>query len=114
MSVGARLQPDPTERLKVALKNCCWDHDFLDKYVRELELRRTEEFIFIMLAFDDAKAGNSGAFHGGGILVTDVYSEWYEPLDISLKGEVRRWWHELVRWEANQFDDLKARLSKLS
>ena len=113
MSAGPRMQPDPTERLKVALKNCCWDRDYLDRYVRELELRRSEEFIFIMLAFDDAKANNSGAFHGGGILVTDVYSEWYEPLDMDLKLEVRRWWHKMVRWEADQFDELKARLSRL-
>jgi hypothetical protein len=44
----------------------------------------------------------------------NVFSELYEPLDAERKLEIRQWWHGKIRGEANQFDDLRMRLSRLT
>jgi len=79
--------------------------------VRELELRRQEEDVFLRLAFQNA---GGGAYRGTGPFVVIVVSELYEPIDAERKLEIRQWWHEKVRREANQFDDLRMRLSGLT
>jgi hypothetical protein len=107
-----KLQPDDFERLKTILQDAPRGYGFLAGYVGELEHDRDEEDIFLRLAFENASAG--GAFHGTGPFVVSVRSELYEPLDAKRKLEIRRWWHEMVRREANQLDDLRARLSDLA
>jgi hypothetical protein len=44
----------------------------------------------------------------------NVFSELYEPLDAERRLEIRQWWHGKIRGEANQFDDLRMRLSRLT
>jgi len=111
MNAQAKTQQDPLEYLKAALEHAPRDHHFLGEYVRELELHRQEDDVFLRLAFRYASAG--GAFQGTGPLIVSIVSEMYEPLDTDRKLEVRRWWHEKARREANQYSDLAARLSKL-
>lgn len=101
------------ERLKQALADAPRSREFLSEYVRELEMHRREEDIFIRLAFRDASAG--GAFGRGDTHITSVYSELYDrSLDANQKREIRLWWHDRVRREAEGFADLRARLAKLN
>ncbi len=113
MSTQAKLQGDPFEQLKTALAHAPRGYAFLAGYVGELEHNRSEEDVFIRLAFENASAGGSFPSQGGSFIVS-VFSELYEPLDAERKLEIRRWWHEKVRGEANQFPDLKGRLSRLT
>ena len=111
MNTQAKIQPDAFEQLKSTLEDAPWNYDFLAEYVRELELRRQEQDVFLRLAFQNA---SGGAYRGTGPFVVSVVSELYEPIDAERKLEIRQWWHEKVRREANQFDDLRMRLSGLT
>jgi hypothetical protein len=111
MSTPAKLQPDPFEQLKKILEDAHRGHDFLAEYVGELERRRNEEDVFIRRAFENVSVG--GAIGRGDTFIVSLMSELYDPLDAEHKLEMRRWWHENVRAEASQFDDLKTRLTKI-
>lgn len=101
------------QRLREQLEDAPISLDLLTNYVRELELHRSEEDIFIRLAFRDLSVG--GATGRGDTYLTSAYSELYDqPLDPNQKREARRWWHDRMQREANRHDDLKARLAKLS
>jgi hypothetical protein len=101
------------ERLKKVLEDAPRNREFLRDYVRELELHRNEEDVFIRLAFQNVSVG--GAHDRGGTFVTSAYSELYDqPLDTNQKREVRQWWYDKVQREAEEHDDLKARLAKLT
>ena len=110
MTTQVKLQPDPFEKLKKILEDAPRNYDFLAGYVKELEHNRLEEDVFVRLAFENAN--DSGA--GTGPFIVSVYSELYEPLNAERKLEIRQWWHEKVWREANQFDDLRTQLSKLT
>ena len=112
MSPEAKAQPGRFEKLTKVLEDAPRDYAFLAEYVRQRELHRQEEDIFHRLAFESACAGE--AYGKGGPFIVSVVSELYEPLDADHKLEIRRWWHEKMLHEANQFDDLGARLSKLT
>jgi hypothetical protein len=112
VSAQSKLQPEPFERLKKILADAPRGYGFLSEYVGELEHNRREDDIFLRLAFENASSG--GAHDGTDPFVVSIVSELYEPLDGERKLEIRRWWHEKVRAEANQFDDLRTRLSDLT
>ncbi len=102
-----------TERLKKVLEDAPRSREFLSDYVRELELHRNEEDIFIRLAFQNVSVG--GAQGRGDTFVTSAYSELYDqPLDANQKREVRQWWHDKVQREAEMYDDLRARLGRVA
>jgi len=110
---GSGFLSSGMERLKKELEDAPRSHEFLSEYVRELELHRNEEDIFIRLAFQNVSAG--GAYGRGGTFVTSAYSEIYDqPLDVNQKRELRRWWHDKVQREAERHEDLHARLAKVS
>ncbi len=111
MNTQAKIQPDAFEQLKSTLEDAPRNYDFLAEYVRELELRRQEQDVFLRLAFQNA---SGGAYRRTGPFVVSVVSELYKPIDAGRKLEIRQWWHEKVRREANQFDDLRMRLSGLT
>jgi hypothetical protein len=111
VSTQVRFQSDPFEKLKTTLADVPRGYDFLAGYVRELELFRKEEDVFRRLAFRNVSSG--GSHRGSSLFVVSVFSELYEPLDAERKLEIRKWWDEKVRGEANQFDDLRTRLSRL-
>jgi hypothetical protein len=111
VSAQPKLQPDDFERLKKILKDAPRGYGFLAEYVGGLEHNQNEEDVFLRLAFQNASAG--GAYRGSDRLIVSVVSELYEPLDAARKLEIRQWWHEKVRSEANQFDELRTRLSSL-
>lgn len=73
---------------------------------------REDEDIFLRLAFQNSSSG--GSYRGTGPFIVSVVSEMYEPLDAERKLEIRQWWHEKVRGEASEFDDLRTQLSKLT
>jgi hypothetical protein len=101
------------DRLKKVLEETSRSHEFLSDYVKELELHRNEEDIFIRLAFQNVSLG--GAHGRGDAFLTSVYSELYDqPLDANQKLEVRQWWHDKVQREAEAHDDLQARLAKFA
>jgi hypothetical protein len=100
------------DRIKNALEDAPRNRQFLGDYVREVELNRSEEDIFIRLAFQNLSVG--GAHGRADTFVTSAYSELYElPLDMKQKREVRQWWHDKVQREAERHDDLRVRLAKL-
>jgi hypothetical protein len=104
MSAEARLQPNAFERLRSALTDTSWSHDFVAEYVAELSRQKGEEDIFHRLAFHSANFGGTAA---GSSIVTGLY----EALSIEDKIELRRWWHEKIRREAYNYHDLGTRLS---
>ena len=112
MNTQPKLQPDNFERLKNILDDAPRNYGFLAEYVGELEHYRLEEDIFLRLAFENVSSG--GAHDGTGPFVASIVSELYEPIDAERKLEIRRWWHERTRREANQYDDLRMRLSSLT
>jgi hypothetical protein len=112
MGTQPKSQPGLFEQLKTALGDTPLSRDFLAEYVRELELQRGEEGIFIRLALGNASAG--AAYSGTGPFVTSVVSELYEPLDADRKLEIRRWWHEKARRETSQIAGLRERLFKIA
>jgi hypothetical protein len=114
VSSPAKLQPDPLEQLKTALEDAPRGYGFLSDYVRALEWHQHEEDIFIQHAFENANARGTYPARGDQPSITSVLSELYEPLDDEYKLEIMRWWHEMVRAKANQFSDLKARLSRVT
>jgi hypothetical protein len=114
VSTHPKLQPDPLEQLKTTLEDAPRSYGFLSDYVRALEWHHHEEDIFLHHAIQNANASGAHLLSGTQYFVSDVYSELYEPLDAADKLEIRRWWHEMVRGKANQFTDLRARLSKLA
>jgi hypothetical protein len=113
VSTQPKLQPDPFEQLKATLEDSPRSYGFLSEYVKALEWQHHEEDIFTRLAFENASAG--GASHGrSSSVVVSILTELYEPLDADQKLEIRNWWHEMVRGKANQFNDLKSRLTRLA
>lgn len=114
MSTQAKLRPDTLEQLKTTLEDAPRSYGFLSHYVRALEWHQHEEDIFIQHAFENANAGRAYPPRGGQPFIKSAFSELYEPLDDEYKIGIMRWWHEMVRGKANQFTDLKARLSKLT
>jgi len=101
------------ERLKKVLEDAPRSREFLSDYVRELELNRNEEDIFIRLAFQNVSVG--GAHGRADTFVTSAYSELYDqPLDANQKRDVRQWWHNKVQREAERNDDLQGRLAKFT
>ena len=112
MITRPKVQPDHLQRLKTSLEDAPRNYDFLAEYVRELEICREDEDIFLRLAFQNSSSG--GSYRGTGPFIVSVVSEMYEPLDAERKLEIRQWWHEKVWREANQFDDLRTQLSKLT
>jgi hypothetical protein len=113
VTTTAKMQFDSFETLKRTLESAHRDRAFLDKYVRELELHRQEEDVFLRLAFENVSSG--GAIGRGDTFVVSVVSEVYGPLDAEQKVAIRNWWHEMVRQDAaKQFGDLNERLSKLN
>ena len=112
MSAQPKLQPDHLQKLKTTLEDAPRNYDFLAEYVRELEICRQEEDIFLRLAFRNSSSGGSN--RGTAPFIVSIVSEMYEPLDAERKLEIREWWHEKVWREANQFDDLRTQLSKLT
>src|SRR6202163_5145228 len=105
MSAQPKLQPDHLQKLKTTLEDAPRNHDFLAEYVRELEICRQEEDIFLRLAFRHSSSGGSN--RGTAPFIVSIVSEMYEPLDAERKLEIRQWGHEKVWGEANQFDDLR-------
>src|ERR1700681_3622820 len=112
MITRPKVQPDHLQRLKTSLEDAPRNYDFLAEYVRELEICREDEDIFLRLAFQNSSSG--GSYRGTGPFIVSVVSEMYEPLDAERKLEIRQWWHEKVRDEASEFDDLRTQLSKLT
>ncbi|MGB7436418.1 MAG: hypothetical protein WBR26_05580 [Candidatus Acidiferrum sp.] len=109
MGTQAKMESDPLELLKVTLEDTPRGRTLLGEYVRELELYRQEEDTFLRLAFRDARYGGAGA----GPFVVSIVSQLYEPLGPGQKLEVRRWWHDKIRREAERFSDLKERIAKI-
>lgn len=107
MNEPTRLQLDPLEQVKTILEDAPRSYRFLSEYVKAVAWHHNEEDIFTDYASENAP-------HGDPPFVTSVFSELYETLDAEHKLEVRRWWHEMVRAQVNQFTDLKARLSRLT
>lgn len=114
MDEPAKLQLDPLEQVETMLEDAPRSYRFLSEYVRALQWHHHEEDIFTRYVSENANAGGVYRPHGGQPFVTSVFSELYETLDAEHKLEIRRWWHEMVRGQANQFTDLKARLSRLT
>jgi hypothetical protein len=112
MSTQPKVQPDHLQKLKTSLEDAPRNYDFLAEYVRELEICREDEDIFLRLAFQNSSSG--GSYRGTGPFIVSVVSEMYEPLDAERKLEIRQWWHEKVRGEANQVDDLKMQLTRIT
>ena len=106
MSAEARLQPDPFARLRVALEDTAWNHDFLAEYVAELCGKKSEEDIFRRLAFRAADCDAAAAASGAS-----AFSALYDGMCVEDKAELCRWWHEKIRREAYHYADLGARLS---
>jgi hypothetical protein len=111
MNAEAQAKPDPFEHLKSILSDAPRGRDFLAEYVGELEHHRDEEDIFRRLAFRNAPVG--AGYSGADRLIVSVVSEVYEPLNFDQKTEIRRWWHEKVRRDAEDFTDLRTRLFRL-
>lgn len=104
--------PDPFARLKAALDAALRDYnfDFLASYVSERELHRDEEDTFIRLGLANLRFGGvSGSAH-----IDSYRSQVYDLLDPEQRIEMRRWWHEMVRREAEAFADLNSRLAMLT
>jgi hypothetical protein len=109
VNTTAQPQLDPVERLKSTLNDAPRNREFLTRYVTEAERHRHEEDVFLRLAFDNATPGGVGS----GPWIVSVVSELYEPLNPEQKAEVRRWWHEKMGREANQYESLRTRLSRI-
>jgi hypothetical protein len=107
MSAEARLQPNPIERLRSALKDTSWSYDLVAEYVAELSRQKGEEDIFHRLAFRSANFGGTAA---ASSIVIDG-SGLYESMSLDDKIELRRWWHEKIRRQAYNYHDLGTRLS---
>jgi len=105
-----RKMTQQIERLKTELSDVELGHEFLERYVHELERHRAEEDVFRRFAFEDVNAGGAGT----GPYIVSVYSELYEPLEVNEKVALRGWWHERMMTLATNFADLKLRLAKLS
>jgi hypothetical protein len=98
------MQPDPFERLRSALEEASWSHDFLAEYVTQLSPNGAEEDIFRRLAFRCVDAD-------AGALILSDFSDLYEAMSLEDKAELRRCWHEKIHREAYHYDDLRERLS---
>jgi hypothetical protein len=107
MSAEARLRPNAFERLRSALKDTSWSHDFVAEYVAELSRQKGEEDIFRRLAFRSANFGGTAA----ASLIDNDFSGLYEAMGLDDQIELRRWWHEKIRREAYNYHDLGTRLS---
>jgi hypothetical protein len=107
MSTKASMQPDAYGQLRSALADALRSHELLAEYVTELALHRNEEDIFRRLAF---RAANSAEANAGSAIASGL-PELYEAMSIEAKNELRQWWHEEIRREAYQHEDLRKRLS---
>lgn len=103
---SARMQPNPLEQLRSSFESASWTHDFLADYVNELGRQIREEDIFQRMAFRCASESgneNRGAFEN--------VSRLYEAMSTEDRLALRRWWHDKVRREAYNYEDLRTRLS---
>ncbi len=100
-----QMKPDTFEQLKSILGDVHPDRNFLAEYVEALEHLRSEDEIFTCFAFRHASAG--GSYSGYDIHIQSCDSELYQPLKTDQKMEIRGWWHDIVRREAEEFPDLK-------
>ncbi len=109
--MGSKAQPglDPVERLITILDDGPRDREFLTAYVTEVELHGQEEDVFLRLAFENATAGGAGT----GPWAVSIVSELFEPLRAEQKVDVVRWWHSIMRQEANGYESLRTRLSRI-
>ena len=107
MSTKASMQPDAYGQLRSALASALRSHELLAEYVTELGLHRSEEEIFRRLAF---RAGTSAEADAGSSIASGL-PELYETMSVGAKNELRQWWHEEIRREAYQHEDLRKRLS---
>ena len=82
------MKSDPFKHLKSELNTVPVEHDCLAEYVGELEHHRSEEDVFLRLAFRNVHPG--GAYSGGGRFVLSAVSELYGPLNSDQKIEIRR------------------------
>ena len=105
MSTKASMQPDAYGQLRSALATALRSHELLAEYVTELGLHRSEEDIFRRLAFRAANLTETGPSIASGL------PELYEAMSTEAKNELRQWWHEEIRREAYQHEDLRKRLS---
>lgn len=107
MSTKASMQPDAYGQVRSALAGALRNHELLAEYVTELGLHRSEEDIFRRLAFRAANAAEADA----GSSIASGLPELYEAMSTEAKNELRQWWHEEIRREAYQHEDLRKRLS---
>jgi hypothetical protein len=110
MSMEARMQPEPFERLRSALEDPPWNHDLLSEYVTALGQDKGEEDVFLRMAFRCVNPEGAGASIPSA-LIPSACSGLYEAMSIEDRTKLRRWWHEKILREAHQHDDLGARLS---
>ena len=104
MSAEARRQPDPFERFASELEKARWEHDFLAEYVDQLSKQKHEDDVFQRMALDGPQASGSSS-------PARILSEWYAAMNAEQKAALRRLWHDTIRREAYDHDDLRARLS---
>ena len=104
MTSEARMKPDPFDLLRSALEKTPCSYDFLSEYVTEVTRRGGEEDVFRRLALRSA-AGATGASVAGDI------SHLYEAMNSEKKRQLWQWWHEKIRRELYQHEDLGKRLS---
>jgi hypothetical protein len=93
MPAEARMQPESFEKLRSTLEGEVWNHDSLAEYVSEMAQDRSEEEIFRDMAFRNAAP------------------ETYEALEPGDQSRLRQWWHERIRREVYDHEDLRQRLS---
>ena len=93
MSAEARMQPDSFEQMRSTLESETWNHDSLAEYVSHVAQNRSEEEIFRRMAFRNAA------------------TEAYEALQPGDQARLRQWWHDTIRREAYDHEDLRTRLS---
>jgi hypothetical protein len=87
------MQPDAFEQVRSTLESEAWNHDSLAEYVSHVAQNRGEEEIFRRMALRNAAA------------------EAYEALPLGDQGRLRQWWHDRIRREAYDYEDLRTRLS---
>ena len=93
MSAEPRMQPDAFEQIRSTLESEAWNHDSLAEYVSDVAQSRGEEEIFRRMAFRNTAA------------------EAYEALQPDDQARLRQWWHDRIRREAYDYEDLGTRLS---
>ena len=105
MSAKARRQAGSLEQVRAAVEGMSWNHDFLAEYVNALGYQSQEEDLFRRLAFRSAEPSAADA------KIANSLSELYDAMSSEDKSALRQCWHEKVRREAYEHDDLRARLA---